>query len=71
MNLKTAQHSVLRTSHGNCEKMGLFLEKPTLLAHPLFRWQDGLSWKMIARHHSKVHPMGNADRWAVHRTIVK
>jgi hypothetical protein len=35
--------------------MGLFLEKPPLLGHPLFRWQDVLWWKMIARHHSKVH----------------
>jgi hypothetical protein len=31
-----------------------FLQKPTCIGDIFFRQKDVLSWKMIARHHSKV-----------------
>jgi hypothetical protein len=36
--------------------MQLFLEKSPLFASSLCKRQSVLSWKMIACHHSKVHP---------------
>jgi hypothetical protein len=36
--------------------MCLFLGKSALFGHPLDRLEGVLSWKVIARHHSKVHP---------------
>ena len=47
----------MRSQNGAEErpKMCLFLRKSPLFAHPLWRQVDVLSWKMIARHHSKVH----------------
>jgi len=36
-------------------KIRLFLKKSALFDHPLCRQVDVLWWKMIARHHSKVH----------------
>jgi hypothetical protein len=42
--------------------MRLFLEKPHLFANALCRQRDVLSWKMIARHHAKVHPTGGSLR---------
>ena len=36
-------------------KMGVFLEKLSLFTGPLCIQQNVLAWKMIARHHSRVH----------------
>jgi hypothetical protein len=37
-------------------KMHPFLGKSALFGHPLDRLEGILSWKMIAPHHSQVHP---------------
>src|SRR5687768_6945838 len=60
--VKTQANNAFSERHPGIAENASFLKKSSLFAYS-FDGQPGvLSWKMMTRHHSKVHPTGGSRR---------